>query len=218
MLGKIYILGAGGMAREVFQIYRSLNRETMIEGFLVNKNIENNQRPINSKLVHDVQSLQFTNEDLLINGIGNPLRKKWIEELKKNGYKFTSAIHSSATLGDELDLGVDLIVGAQTSLTCDIAIGNHVIINANCSIHHDCIIEDYVTISPGVSIGGRVKIGKGSFIGIGSSIIQNVTVGAGSIIGAGSIVVKDIPSGVLAFGNPAKIIRELNENDWEELF
>ena len=142
MLGKIYILGAGGMAREVFQIYRSLNRETMIEGFLVNKNIENNQRPINSKLVHDVQSLQFTNEDLLINGIGNPLRKKWIEELKKNGYKFTSAIHSSATLGDELDLGVDLIVGAQTSLTCDIAIGNQVIINASCSIHHDFIIEE----------------------------------------------------------------------------
>ncbi len=216
MSDKIYILGAGGMAREVHQIFKSLGLGAVVEGFLVNEDGIDKKGHLKGKRIHNIKEVHL-NEDILINGIGTPLREKWIKELERGKYKFTSAIHPSAILGDELVLGKDLIIGAQTSLTCDIAVGDHVIINAKCSIHHDCIIEDYVTISPGVSMGGRSKIGKGTFIGIGSSIIQDVTIGAGSIIGAGSVVITDIPSGVLAYGNPAKVIRELKENDWKEL-
>ncbi len=213
MSNKIYILGAGGMAREVYQIFKSLGHDAMIEGFLVNKNVTAKQQLINNKPIYDSRKLNLTKEISLINGIGTPLRKKWIEEFENNGYKFTIAIHPSARLGEELNLGTDLVVGAQTSLTCNVVVGDHVIINANCSIHHDCIIEDYVTISPGVNIGGGVTIGKSTFIGIGTSIIQEVTVGAGSIIGAGSVVVTDIPSGVLAYGNPAKVVKKILKSD-----
>jgi acetyltransferase-like isoleucine patch superfamily enzyme len=48
------------------------------------------------------------------------------------------------------------------------------------------------------------------FIGMQSLILKGVTIGAGSIIGAGSVVTRDIPSRVIAAGNPARMIRELN--------
>ena len=44
-------------------------------------------------------------------------------------------------------------------------------------------------------------------------ILPGITIGRNNVIGAGSVVAKDIPSNVVAFGNPCKIIREINEND-----
>lgn len=56
---------------------------------------------------------------------------------------------------------------------------------------------------------GEVFILEGVFVGANSVILPGVTIGKGSYIGAGSIVVNDIPEGVLAAGNPARIIRIL---------
>lgn len=54
-----------------------------------------------------------------------------------------------------------------------------------------------------------IKIGKRVFIGARSIILKGVTIGDGSVIGAGSVVVKNIPAGVLAGGNPVKVIKKL---------
>lgn len=53
-----------------------------------------------------------------------------------------------------------------------------------------------------------VFIGKHVLIGCNSLTMKGVTIGDGAIIGAGSVVTKDVPSGCLAAGNPAKIIKE----------
>ena len=45
------------------------------------------------------------------------------------------------------------------------------------------------------------------------SVCGGVTIGEGSIIGAGSVVTKDIPSGVIAVGNPCKVMRKITEED-----
>ena len=46
-----------------------------------------------------------------------------------------------------------------------------------------------------------------------ATICGGVTIGDGSVIGAGSVVTKDIPAGVLAAGNPCKVMREITEKD-----
>lgn len=54
-----------------------------------------------------------------------------------------------------------------------------------------------------------VVIEDGVFIGMGSIILPGVTLGKGSYIGAGSVVTKSIPHGMLATGNPCRVIRQL---------
>lgn len=51
------------------------------------------------------------------------------------------------------------------------------------------------------------------WIGANVTIIGGVTIGKGSVIGAGSVVTRDIPSGVIAYGNPCRVRREITEND-----
>ena len=61
----------------------------------------------------------------------------------------------------------------------------------------------------GIESGKPVTIGDRVWLGGGAIICPGVTIGADSVIGAGSIVTRDIPAGVLAAGNPARVIRQL---------
>src|ERR1700748_2677443 len=54
-----------------------------------------------------------------------------------------------------------------------------------------------------------VEIGDNVFVGMGVKILKGVTIGDDSVIGAGSVVSSDIPAGVVAAGNPARVVREL---------
>lgn len=56
-----------------------------------------------------------------------------------------------------------------------------------------------------------VVIGDNVWLGAHSIVMKGVTIGAGSVIGAGSIVTKDIPAGVIAAGNPCRVIRKIDE-------
>jgi maltose O-acetyltransferase len=54
-----------------------------------------------------------------------------------------------------------------------------------------------------------VEIGDNVFVGMSVTILKGVTIGSDSVIGAGAVVSSSIPSGVIAAGNPARVIREL---------
>ena len=58
-----------------------------------------------------------------------------------------------------------------------------------------------------------VRIGNNVWIGAGAVILPGVTIGDDSVIGAGSVVTKDIPAGVVAVGNPCRVLREIGEHD-----
>ena len=60
-----------------------------------------------------------------------------------------------------------------------------------------------------------VHIGRNCWIGAGAVIMPGVTIGDNSVIGAGSVVTKDIPANVVAYGNPCRVAREINEHDRE---
>ena len=58
-----------------------------------------------------------------------------------------------------------------------------------------------------------VHIEEGVWIGAGAVILPGVTIGKWSVIGAGSVVTKDIPAGVVAYGNPCRVAREISKRD-----
>ncbi len=65
----------------------------------------------------------------------------------------------------------------------------------------------------GVSTSAPITIGRNVWLGANVTICGGVEVGEGSIIGAGSVVTKNIPAGVIAVGNPCKVLRPITEED-----
>ena len=92
-------------------------------------------------------------------------------------------------------------------------------------------VGDYTMIGPNVTIATAghpvdpdlrrqglqynlsVHIGKNCWLGAGVIVLPGVTIGDNTVIGAGSVVTKDIPSGVVAVGNPCRVLREVGEQD-----
>jgi maltose O-acetyltransferase len=62
-----------------------------------------------------------------------------------------------------------------------------------------------------LEFGKPVEIGSDVWVAGGAIICPGVRVGSRSVIGAGSVVTRDIPEGVLAVGNPCRVIRELEK-------
>ena len=87
-------------------------------------------------------------------------------------------------------------------------------IEDNCAFGENCAILAHDALSK-LFIGtvrlSRVRIKESSRIGMGTIILPGVSVGPRSIIGAGSVVTHDIPEGVVAAGNPAKVLCSLDE-------
>lgn len=69
----------------------------------------------------------------------------------------------------------------------------------------------------GVNTSKPITLEDGVWIGANSTVCGGVTIGKGSVIGAGSVVTKDIPAGVVAVGNPCRVLREITEADRLEL-
>ncbi|MBQ4037358.1 MAG: sugar O-acetyltransferase [Clostridia bacterium] len=69
-----------------------------------------------------------------------------------------------------------------------------------------------------LQFNATVRIGKNCWIGAGAVIVPGVTIGDDVVIGAGSVVTRDIPSGVVAVGNPCRVIRKAGGRDREYYF
>jgi sugar O-acyltransferase (sialic acid O-acetyltransferase NeuD family) len=215
----IYIIGAGGFAREVLNIFTDLSRNKEVEAFL-EENCQREGALLNEKPIENfsiLNGINPQNDIKLICAIGTPLRKRLIEHTKQLGYRYETVIHPSVIMSKWVSFGEGNIICAGNILTNQITIDKHVIVNLACTIGHDVTIGKYTTLSPGVNVSGRVNIGDECYIGTGVAIIAKVNIGNKSYIGAGAVVVNDIPDNVLAVGIPAKPVRKLNDEDWMKL-
>lgn len=116
--------------------------------------------------------------------------------------------------------------------------GNYVYANFNLTLVDDThiYVGDYTMFGPNVVVAtaghpilpelrekiyqynAPVHIGRNCWIGAGAVIVPGITIGDNVVIGAGSVVTKDIPSGVVAVGNPCRVLREIGEHDREFYF
>lgn len=99
-----------------------------------------------------------------------------------------------------------------------ITIGRGSNVQDNSVLHSDpgapLTLAEYVTVGHMVMLHG-CYVGKNSLIGIGSTILNHAKIGADSIVGANALVTenKAFPDGVLILGSPAKVVRELTEEE-----
>ena len=85
--------------------------------------------------------------------------------------------------------------------------------NCGCGIGVKLLTHNAMNLHHGTFSFGAIKVCKNARIGAYSVILPGVTIGEGAIIGANSLVSEDIPPFTIAFGSPAKVVRELNKEE-----
>lgn len=96
---------------------------------------------------------------------------------------------------------------------CPITLGDNVLLGPRVSIFAASHPLDAATRASGLECGRPVRVGNDVWIGGNTVINPGVTIGDDVIIGSGSVVTKDIPSGVIAAGNPCKVLRPITQED-----
>ena len=119
------------------------------------------------------------------------------------------------------DYGYNIEIGENfyTNHNCVILDGAKVKFGDNVFIAPNCCFStaghplDVEQRNMGLEIAWPITVGNNVWIGSGVTVLPGVTIGDNSIIGAGSVVNKDIPEGVIAVGNPCKVLRKITEED-----
>lgn len=208
---RIAIIGAGGFAREVLDVYDACNRAKQgsfeVVGFLADGAEVGalvNERPI----LGGVEWLADHPDVLAICAIGDTaVRRKVVRRAEAAGARFHSVVHPGATLTRWVQIGTGTVITAGCIITNQIRIGSHVHLNLDSTVGHDCVIEDFVTVAPGVHVSGNVTLGEGCNVGTGAAIIQGLTIGPGAVIGAGAVVTGDVSADAVAVGVPAREVK-----------
>jgi sugar O-acyltransferase (sialic acid O-acetyltransferase NeuD family) len=149
-------------------------------------------------------------------GTTTPQKYKLIELLKKRySLAFSTLIHPTVILGSNVHIGEGVTINVQTTIAPNVYLNDFCSINRSSSIGHETRIGKYTSIGPGVTIASSVHIGEKCRIGMKTAILEHLHIGDWAVIGAGSLVNKDVPQGVVAYGIPAKVMRENEEVDFE---
>jgi acetyltransferase-like isoleucine patch superfamily enzyme len=134
------------------------------------------------------------------------------------------------------EVGNETKIGAFVEIQKNATVGNRCKISSHTFICEGVTIEDNVFVGHGVAFINdtyprsttsegqlqteadwkveRTLVKKGASIGSGSTILSRVTIGENAIIGAGSVVTRDIPANSVAYGNPARVHRQIAVSPW----
>lgn len=96
---------------------------------------------------------------------------------------------------------------------CPVTIGERVLLGPRVCIYTAAHPMDAAVRATGLEYGKPVVIGDDVWIGGNSVINPGVTVGSNTVIGSGSVVTRSIPSGVIAVGNPCRVLRPITDED-----
>ena len=131
------------------------------------------------------------------------------------------------------EIGDNTKIGAFVEVQKNAKIGKNCKISSHTFVCEGVTIEDKVFIGHGVvfindsypraaTVEGSLQteadwkvektlVKKGASIGSGATVLANVTVGENAIVGAGSVVTKDVPPNTIVAGNPATVLRKIDQ-------
>ena len=121
---------------------------------------------------------------------------------------------SQVSLGDHVYANYDCIFLDVAPIT----IGSHVFLGPRVSLFAAGHPLDAGVRDLELEFGRPITIGNSVWLGGNVTVLAGVTIGDGTVVAAGSVVTKDLPAGVVAAGNPCRVLRAITEDDravWE---
>lgn len=208
------IIGAGGHARSV---YDCLVLST--DGPLSVRFYDDRYREIKTlegqPVVGPIASA-FENDaprDMFVAIGNNALRYRLSRRLVELGRNLLTIRHPRCIISPRAAVGSGVVAIPGSVVNAGARVGDGAILNTLASVGHDCVVSPYVQLAPGVNLGGGATIGFGAFLGLGVKVVPNVSVGEWAVVGAGSVVLRDLPPYTFCHGTPARVIRELTEDE-----
>lgn len=148
-----------------------------------------------------------------------------------------TVIYVGSRIGRGLQTGHGVVIREENLIGDDVQIWSHAVIDYGCRIGNRVKIhchgyvaqfttlEDDVFLAPGVTIANDPHPGcpasrecmrgptvrRGAQIGAGVTLLPGIVIGEHALIGAGSVVTRDIPARAVAYGNPARVVRTIDD-------
>ena len=208
-MSKVIILGAGGIAIVAAEIARAQGFE--IVGFLDDCAEKRGSIFCGAPVLGGFDLLPGLRADVpqAVVAFGNCHgRLQVAKRVLSFGFSLPRLFHPSAIVSHTASVGEGAIVMPGTVISSGARIGNNIILNTAASVDHECSIGHGVHIGPGARLSGLVSVGDATWIGIGTVIRESIRIGHNVLVGAGSLVLKDIQDDVVAYGSPARVIRD----------
>ena len=211
LVGIFYLQEKILIRRKVLTVIKLTAKTEMLKGEWYNANFD--EELIRERIFVKDLCLEFNN--LKYSDIDG--RRKILSEILPNVDVAAVEIMSPFMV----DYGYNIFLGAGTFFNhniylmdcAKIELGKKCFIGPNCGFYTAIHPLDVDKRNAGFEMAKPISIGDNVWIGADVSILPGVNIGDNSVIGAGSVVTKDIPAGVLAFGNPCKVIRKLSEEN-----
>jgi acetyltransferase-like isoleucine patch superfamily enzyme len=145
-----------------------------------------------------------------------------------------TVIYCNVIIGDGLETGHNVTIREENRIGDNLRIWNNSTIDYGCSLGHNVrihnnvyvaqntIIEDDVFLAPGAMIANDMHpictecmqgptIRRGARIGVNVTLLPRITIGEYAVVGAGSVVTRDVPPRTLVYGNPARVMRPVDD-------
>lgn len=182
-------------------------KEKMLAGELYDANYDTDliaERKECKKVLHRVNSLSPDDDvlryDLLRRLIGSHRGEFIIES------PFHCDYGCNIQLGSNFYMNVNCVILDEAT----VKFGDNVFVAPNCAFYTAGHPFDVSLRNRGLEYARPITVGDNVWIGGNTVVLPGVTIGHGCVIGAGSVVTKDVPPGMLAAGNPCRVIRKIS--------
>lgn len=209
---QLIVIGAGGTAANVVNLALSLNYS--IFGFVSSNKAS--ETLFNLPIFGALEEIQFLDKFHFCIAIGeNYRREKYAVEVLDRfpTLNFPALIHPSANIGPFAKIDRGTLIMPHSVIGTNAIIGSFCLLGAQTYFGHDSYLSDYASLGPAATFAGNGYLGRRSAVGLGAKVREKVKIGDDSVVGPNSFVNKDLPSNVVAFGSPAKIIKQRKQSD-----
>jgi len=211
MMKDLYVYGAGGMGREIFELTGKINEREQrwnIRGY-----IDDGKTGLTEEgdlIFGGIDYLEGLSEvvDVVIGIADTKIKRRIVERLVRHHHiSFPTIVHPDANISKNCTIKNGCIVTYGCTIATKAILNEFVFINTGSAVGHDTLVGKYTTIMPAVNISGCCRVGEEVLFGTKATVIPGKKISDRAVIGAGAIVFRDVPEAVTILGNPGKVFK-----------